>query len=72
MKTNAVFLSVSRGGVTVNKEIVLGLEEEEFMSRFRDFEHRNSQYSCVFFTERELMGLLRLIEQKKGGSAIIG
>ena len=72
MKTNAVLVAISKGGVTITKEVVIGLDDEAFMKQFADFQKKNGAYYCTFFTEREFMELLRLIEQKKGGSVIIG
>ena len=72
MKTSGVFVSISRGGVTVNREVVIGLEDEQFMTRFKEFERQNSQYTCVFFTEKELDAFVRQIGQKLAGRVIIG
>ena len=71
MQTNAVLIAISRGGVIVNKEVMIGLEETEFMARFKEFERRNPGHFYTFLSEQELGILLRMIEQKKSGNLII-
>lgn len=51
----------------MTKEVVLNIEEEEFMAKLESFKKINSQYFCTFLMEKELQALVRMMDQKKGG-----
>ena len=65
MKKSYVLLALSRGLVTVSREVVVNVEGELFNKILLDFTRKHTNDTVLFFEESELEGFLRQINDRR-------
>ena len=61
---NIAFIAVNGGGVIVNKEVAVGVDDATFVERLDVFKRRNYGFCVTFFTQAELVELLKRFDKK--------
>jgi len=64
MTSNVIFIAINSGGVAIDKEAAMEVDETQFATKFAAFKKKHYGYSCTFFTEVELRELLKRFERK--------